>query len=138
MFTDAYKTMLRKVASDYDAASQELFAIARRIEGSDRYNPENELYSLVRVAEANTVQLRTLAARVMGQPNMALNEEISQAQGIRIEEEHRWIKIVVPAILPNRNMRDNTLFTTRPHSVPEGESDGTLFFLCDLYCSSIR
>ena len=44
MFTDAYKTMLRKVASDYDAASQELFAIARRIEGSDRYNPENELY----------------------------------------------------------------------------------------------
>ena len=75
MFTDAYKTMLRKVASDYDAASQELFAIARRIEGSDRYNPENELYSLVRVAEANTVQLRTLAARVMGQPNMALNED---------------------------------------------------------------
>ena len=114
MFTDAYKTMLRKVASDYDAASQELFAIARRIESSDRYNPENELYSLVRVAEANTVQLRTLAARVMGQPNMALNEEISQAQGIRVEEEHRWIKIVVPAILPNRNMRDNTLFTTRP------------------------
>ena len=102
MFTDAYRTMLRKVATDYDAASQELFAIARRIEGSERYNPETELYSLVRVAETNTVQLRTLAARVMGQPNMPLNEEISQAQGIKVEEEHRWIKIVVPAILPNR------------------------------------
>ena len=114
MFTNAYKSMLRKVASDYDAASQELFGIARRIEGSERYNPGNELYSLVRVAETNAVQLRTLAARVMGQPNTALNEEISQAQGIRVEEEHRWIKIVVPAILPNRNTRDNTLFTTRP------------------------
>ena len=114
MFTNTYKTTLRKVASDYDAISQELFNIARSIEQSGRYNPENKLYSLVRTSEVNAIKLRTLASRAIRARNDRLNEVISDAQGICVEEEHRWIKIVVPAILPHRNRYDNMLFITRP------------------------
>jgi len=114
MFTNTYKTTLRKVASDYDAISQELFNIAKSIEESERYNPENKLYSLVRTSEVNAIKLRTLASRAIRARNDRLNEVISDAQGICVEEEHRWIKIVVPAILPHRNRYDNMLFITRP------------------------
>ncbi len=128
MYTPAFLATLRNVATDYDAASQELFAIASRIEGSERYNPENEMYALVRTAETNAVRLRSLASRAMKQQRSPLNEEISNAQGIKVEEAHRWIKIVVPAILPNRNVRDNTLFITRPlrHSLIEFQRENPM------------
>ena len=128
MFTSAYKNMLKKVASDYDATSQELFNIANSIEGSDRYNPEGQLYSLVRISEVNAIKLRTLAARAIRAKNLRLNEEISNAHGISVEEEHRWIKIVVPSILPHRNKCDNTLFITRPlrHSLVQFQRENPM------------
>lgn len=128
MFTNAYKEMLRKVATEYDAISQELFSMARSIEDSERYNPENKLYSLVRTSEVNAVKLRTLASRAIRAKNQKLNEVISDAQGISVEEEHRWIKIVVPAILPHRNQYDNMLFTTRPlrHSLVQFQRENPM------------
>ena len=113
MFTSAYKNMLKKVASDYDAASQELFNIAHSIEGSDRYNPEGQLYSLVRISEVNAIKLRTLAARAIRAKNLRLNEEISNAHGISVEEEHRC---------------DNTLFITRPlrHSLVQVQRENPM------------
>ena len=34
--------------------------------------------------------------------------------GISVQEEHDWIKITVPAILPKRNQRDNQAFLVTP------------------------
>lgn len=115
MATTKYHELLREVASNYDAISQELFRLSHKLEDMPMYNPENEMYSLVRSAELNTVNLRTLTSRVMGHNrNQQLNETISTAMGIGVEESHYWLKIVVPAILPNRNARDGMLFITRP------------------------
>lgn len=115
MTTTKYRDQLREVASNHDAISQELFYLTNKLENMPMYNPENQLYSIVRSAEWNAVNLRALAARAMGPSRgQQLNEGISSALGISVEESHNWIKIVVPAILPNRNTRDSTLFITRP------------------------
>jgi len=129
MTTTKYLEQLREVASNYDAISQELFRLSHKLEDMPMYNPENEIYSLVRSAELNTVNLRALAARVMSHDrNQRLNETISTALGISVEESHHWIKIVVPAILPNRNARDSTLFITRPlrHSLIEFQRENPI------------
>lgn len=109
-FTEAIK----QVASDYDAISTELFALAHSLEDNPRYNPNNKLYSLVRSAEINTVQLRSLASRTQWGNTAPFYEDLAKALGISVVEEHRWIKITVPAILPNRNQRDNLAYITRP------------------------
>ena len=69
-----YRQLLLDTANNYDAMSQELFKLAKRLETTPRYNPENELYSLVRTSELNTLAVRSLAARVMG-PNTPTIED---------------------------------------------------------------
>ena len=104
---------LREVASDFDAVSQEMFNLSHRME-APRFNPENELYSLVRSAESGTLKLRSVAARFMGS-RVSTPEEYGETQlCVQIKEMHHWLKITVPSILPGRNVRDNTLFITRP------------------------
>lgn len=102
------------LASAYESMSQELFKLAHSMEESDLYNPMNRLYSLVRCAEVSAVGLRNLTARTQHEVNGFLYEEVASALNISITEEKKWLKITVPAILPNRNARDNTLFLTRP------------------------
>ena len=129
MTTTKYHEQLREVASNYDAISQELFRLSHKLEDMPMYNPENEIYSLVRCAELNTVNLRSLAARAMSHNrNQHLDETVSSALGISVEESHHWIKIIVPAILPNRNSRDSTLFITRPlrHSLIEFQRENPI------------
>lgn len=108
-----FHQLLLETASNYDGMSQELFKIAHRLEQMPRYNPEHELYSLVRTSELNTLAVRSLAARVMG-PKTPTSEVTTTALAISIVEEPKWLKITVPSILPSRNARDGTLFITRP------------------------
>ena len=105
---------LRKVASDYEAISTELFALSHVLEDNPRNNPHNKLYSLIRSAEINTVELRNLGARTFWGNTSPFYEDLATALGISVKEYHRWIKITVPAILPNRNRRDNLAYITRP------------------------
>lgn len=114
MATEKYMELLLEVASEYERMSSELFRLAHRLEDMPRYNPRNEMYSLVRNAEQTTVNLRGLTARTDWANASILYEAISDAMGIKIEEESHWLKITVPAILPKRNPRDNTLFLARP------------------------
>lgn len=115
MSTKNYRDTLAQTATNYDAISQELFNIANQMKRSAFYNPESAFYSVVRNAEVTTVALRSLAARAIERSQITqLNDTISGAMGIRVEEHKRWIKIIVPSVLPNRNSRDNTLFITRP------------------------
>ncbi|MBU5456705.1 DUF6100 family protein [Oscillibacter sp. MSJ-31] len=108
-----FKQLLQETATNYDGMSQELFKLSRRLEESPRYNPEHELYSLVRSSELNTLAVRSLAARAMG-PCTPTSEVTASALAISIVEEPKWLKITVPAILPSRRARDGTLFITRP------------------------
>ena len=108
-----YRQLLQETASNYEAMSQELFTLAQRLEKTPLYNPEHELYSLVRSSELATLSVRSLAARVMG-PNTPTVEATTTALAISIVEEPKWLKITVPAILPSRSARDGTLFITRP------------------------
>ncbi len=114
MATGKYMEVLLEVASEYERMSGELFRLAHRLEDMPRYNPHNEMYSLVRNAEQTTVNLRSLAARTDWANASVLYEAVAEAMGIKIEEESRWLKITVPAILPKRNPRDNTLYLARP------------------------
>ena len=105
---------IKQVASDYDAVSAELFALAHTLEENPRSDPSNKLYSLIRSAEINTVALRNLGARTQWGNTAPFYENLAEALGIQVEEQHRWIRITVPAILPNRNRRDNLAYITRP------------------------
>lgn len=105
---------MRKVASDYDGISHELFQIANNLERMDEFNPQQKLFSLVRNAEVSTVSLRNLTARTVRDDVAPFYSEVADLLGIRIDESHDWIKITVPAILPKRNQRDNQAFLTRP------------------------
>lgn len=106
--------LMREAASDFDAISQELFALAHKLEEAPRYNPANELYALVRNVEINTLRVRSIASRFMPAHSSEDNPAGYSAFCVSIEEEPHWLKITVPAILPGRNGRDNTLFITRP------------------------
>lgn len=105
---------MRKVASDYDGISHELFQLANNLERMDELNPQQKLFSLVRNAEVSTVSLRNLTARTVRDDVAPFYSEVADLLGIRIDESHDWIKITVPAILPKRNQRDNQAFLTRP------------------------
>ena len=63
MATEKYMELLLEVATEHERMSRELFRLAHRLEDMPRYNPRNEMYSLVRNAEQTTVNLRGLAAR---------------------------------------------------------------------------
>lgn len=106
--------LMREAAGDFDAISQELFNLSHKLEESPRYNPGNELYALVRSVEINALRARSIAARFMPESNSRDDTSGYSAFCVSIEEETRWLKITVPAILPGRNSRDNTLFITRP------------------------
>jgi hypothetical protein len=103
-----------QLASTYEGMSQELFKLGHQMEEVKLYNPSARLYSLVRCSEVSSVELRNLTARILGDTGKCLYEEVSSALRINVLEEKKWIRITVPAILPNRNARQNTLFLTRP------------------------
>ncbi len=105
---------LREIASDYDAVSQGLFDLASVLERQIHYEPKERLYNAVRIAERNTVDLRNVTARTMWGHTDPFYEDVAGMLRISVSEEPRWIKIVVPAILPNRNNRDNSEFLTKP------------------------
>ena len=91
-----------------------MFAIAHTIEDTPRHNPHNKIYSLIRTAETNTVTLRNLGARTQWSNIAPFYEDLATVLGISVKEYEKWITITVPAILPNRNRRDNLAFITRP------------------------
>lgn len=105
---------LRQTASDYDGVSEKLFQIANQMDEIERFNPQNTLFSLVRTSEMATVLLRNLTARTIEEDTAPYYRESANAMGISIREEHDWIKITVPAILPKRNQRDNQAFLVTP------------------------
>lgn len=105
---------LRRTASDYDGVSQRLFQIANQMDEIERFNPQNTLFSLVRTSEMATVLLRNLTARTIEEDTTPYYRESANAMGISVQEEHDWIKITVPAILPKRNQRDNQAFLVTP------------------------
>ena len=105
---------LRQIASDYDGVSQELFQVARLIDQNGRFNMQSKMMSLVRIAEANTVRLRDMASRMVEMDVGMFYDEVANLLSISVEECEHWIKIKVPAILPNRNVRDNQTFLIRP------------------------
>ena len=109
-----YIQAIRKVASDFDGVSHELFQVADTMERVDQYNPQSKLFSLVRTAEVSTVALRNLTARTVHDDLAPFYCEVADLLGIKVEETHDWLKISVPAILPKRNQRDNQAFLTRP------------------------
>ncbi len=109
-----FTTAIREIASDYDAISQTLFELAGVMDKIPGYESKDRLYSLVRTAEGNTVRLRNMASRTMRGSVSPFYREIALALGISVQEETKWIKITVPAILPNRSSRDNAEFLTRP------------------------
>lgn len=114
LLTQKHREVLLQTASVYDGLSSELFALTKTLEDIPNYDPHSKLYSLVRTAEGNTIQLRNLTARAMSRTVGPFYESLASAMGFSVVEEHRWIKITVPAILPSRNPRDNTSYITRP------------------------
>lgn len=114
MKNSTFNSSLKEVASDFDAVSQGLFDVAHACEDIPNYNPESKLYSMVRIAEKNTVKLRNLAGHAARGSGIPFYETMAGEMGISIVEERKWLVITVPAILPKRNTRDNTNYITRP------------------------
>ncbi len=111
---DALISSLKKVASDYDAVSQGLFQAANTMEDVPGYNVSGQVYALARIAETNTVQLRNLAARTAHAKKTPYYAELASRMGIEVREEHDWIVVSVPAVLPNRGKKETTQFITHP------------------------
>ena len=105
---------VRSVAVNFDALGSELLQTADLMDLTARYNLQGKMLSLDRVAEASTVKLRSLAARMMEEDPGPVYEEAARMLGIRVEEEKCWVKIVVPAILPKKSVRENHTFLMRP------------------------
>ena len=111
---EVFITSLKCVASDYDAVSQGLFQAANTLLEIPDYNVSGQVYALARIAENNTVQLRNLAARTAHAQRIPFYAELATELGIEVREEHDWIVITVPAVLPNRGKKEITQFITHP------------------------
>jgi len=109
-----YLAVMRQAAASFAGLGSELFRLADRLEADVRYNPQQKLYSLVRVSEVAAVQLRNLAARTAAQDRPRFYSEVCSALCVEIRETHDWIRIRVPGILPKRNQRDDRAFLVRP------------------------
>ena len=114
MVTKQFVETMKETATTYDAIAHELFGVAHGFETNPRYQAGNKMTSLVRSAEESTIKLRNLTSRVYEGGADHFYEEVTSAMAITIMEEKNWIVINVPAILPKRNARDNTLYITRP------------------------
>ncbi len=114
MNTNGMTGPLREIAGDYDSVSQGLFELAGVMERVPGHDPAERLYSLVRSAEQDTLRLRNIAARTMGPAPAPFYKELASCMCISVEEEPKWVKITVPAILPNRSARDNSEYLMRP------------------------
>ena len=115
MVTKDQCQMLCDLASNYELISQELFRLSRVLSIYPYYHADSDLWSIVRSIEINTVNFRSLCSHLLGEP-AAKNyfETVAEDMRIRIEEQHDWIKITLPAILPGRKKTDSSLYLTRP------------------------
>ena len=111
---DSFFEGMDATADNFEDLSRKMRSINRTMQEYPSYNAGHEMYSLVRSAEINTLQLRSLASRSMGRPREELGRVLAHAHGIEISEEKSWLKISMPGILPGRNSRDNTRFAVRP------------------------
>lgn len=100
---ETYLDLMRKTSTDFNFVGDKLSLTVKRMETSEKYNPVSELYRLIRTAEANTVQLRNLAARTGRRNTLQVYEEVSDAHHIEIREGPDWIRIALPGILPKRD-----------------------------------
>ena len=100
-----YTQAMRQTASDFEGISQRLFKIAAKLENSERYNPQSEMYSLTQLAELGTISMRSLASRTVYSDKATFYAETASVLGIKVEEFHDWIKITAPGILPKRNQK---------------------------------
>jgi len=105
---------MRQAAESFAGLNTELAWIADRLETDARYNPQQKLYSLVRVSEIAAVQVRNLAARTVAKNSAPFFGEVCGALSIEIRKTRDWVRITVPGILPKRNQRDNQAFLVRP------------------------
>ena len=110
----AFILSLKELAAEYDTIGQALFEQANAIATYPKHDPGDRLYSLDRIAERSTVQLRHLAACAAPEQKSAFYAGLPSLLGISVEEERLWIKITVPSILPNRSGKDNSEFLMRP------------------------
>lgn len=109
-----FTTAMKEAATNYDALSQQLFNVANTLDAQPEFDTSGKMYSLVRVAESTTIQLRNLATRTLRPDPSPFYEAVASELGIKVTEEHDWIKITVPAILPKRSNRDNASYITHP------------------------
>ena len=106
--------LMRQAAGSYDGVSRDLIRVAGLMDRNGRCNLESRMMSLVRTAETTTVLLREMASRMVEPDAGMFYDEVADLLGISVEECRHWIRIRVPAILPNRNARDNQTFLIRP------------------------
>ena len=118
-----YMEVLLEVASEYERMSSELFRLAHALRICRDTTLITRCIAWVRNAEQTTQNLRGLAARTDWANASGVLWAVAEAMGIKIEEESRWLKITVPAILPKRNPG-----TT--HSIWQG--------LCEAACFAFR
>ena len=100
---ETYMDAMRRTSADFSRLGDKLSLIVKKMDAIEQYNPDSELYRLIRTAEANTVQLRNLAARTGRRNTLLVYEEVSDAQHIEIKEGPDWIRIALPGILPKRD-----------------------------------
>lgn len=114
MIKPAALKLMREAATSFDGISQELFEISNQFEMNPRFSANSKLYSLVRSAEQATLHLRSVTRATQKELFNMTYEDTPTAICVSIKDTPVWIEITVPAILPGRNRRDNTLFITRP------------------------
>lgn len=114
MVSPKYIKSLHKTATDLDGASKELYQIAKTFEEVEFYNPVNKMIAIVSTLEMATVKARSLTGRLVNKESGYFYEESARVMGISVTEEHDWIKITVPGMLPKRNHKVNNAFLMRP------------------------
>ena len=83
----AFILSLKELAAEYNTIGQALFEQANAIATYPKHDPGDRLYSLDRIAERSTVQLRHLAARAAPEQKSAFYAGLPSLLGISVEEK---------------------------------------------------
>lgn len=101
---------------ELDNMSKKLYEV-REMEQNNNFDGYRETaLEIARNAERFTCKIRELVSDTIIYNKKEFMLDLSKSQGITIDEEERWIKIVMPFLLPKRKISQSCSFITVPLS----------------------
>jgi len=114
MTKKAIQKKLIECNEDLDGISKKLCEVREMEQNNDFEGYRDKTLEISRRAERFACRVRELVSDTVFNNRQEFMLDISKSQGITIEKEEEWVKIVMPFLLPKRRVTHSCSFITIP------------------------